>query len=128
MTHVHICRLVVLALLLLTAGCSSNNKGKIEGTKWSSMAATIKGQQAPAGLLQLDFGADGSLVYRAGMQTYSGTYTLASFNTVVFHLTTPLAGSNTHAEKVVIENDRLTMTDAGGTQLTFVKPPIGRPK
>ncbi len=35
---------VVVALALLSAfGCTSKNKGKIEGTKWSSLAGMVKG-------------------------------------------------------------------------------------
>jgi len=32
-----------------------------------------------------------------------------------------LAGRKNHVEKVVINGDRLTMTDSDGTQLTFDK-------
>ena len=59
-------RLGLLAALLLVCGCSSNNKGKLAGTKWTSVASTVKGVPFPAGTLQLEFGSDGSLVYTDG--------------------------------------------------------------
>ena len=62
-------RVVLLIALLLATGCASKNKGIIEGTKWSSVAATVKGTTLPAGALQLEFGSDGSLVYKGGTQT-----------------------------------------------------------
>jgi hypothetical protein len=113
-------RLVLLAALLLAAGCSSN-KGKIEGTKWSSQAANVKGQALPAGALTLEFGSDGSLVYKAGPQTFKGTYSLGMGDNVTLKLDQELAGRKNHVEKVVINGDRLTMTDSDGTQLTFDK-------
>jgi hypothetical protein len=114
-------RLVLLAALLLTAGCASNNKGKIEGTKWSSQAANVKGQSVPAGALTLEFGSDGSLVYKAGPQTFKGTYSLGMGDSVTLKLDRELAGRKNHVEKVVINGDRLTMTDSDGTQLMFDK-------
>jgi hypothetical protein len=113
-------RLVLLAALLLAAGCSSN-KGKIEGTKWSSQDANVKGQALPAGALTLEFGSDGSLVYKAGPQTFKGTYSLGMGDNVTLKLDQELAGRKNHVEKVVINGDRLTMTDSDGTQLTFGK-------
>jgi hypothetical protein len=121
-----ISRLAVLAAIALTCGCNSNNKGKIEATRWSSLPATIKGQTLPADSLQLSFGGNGQMVYRikplSGTdQTYKGTYSLGFENLVTLHLEQELAGKKTHVETVVINGDRLTMTDLDGTSLTFVK-------
>lgn len=114
-------RFVLLPAMLLIAGCNSNNKGKIEGTKWSSVPATVKGQSVPAGALKLEFGSDGSLVYKAGPQTFKGTYTLGGGDIVNLHLDRELAGRKVHAQRVTIEGDRLTMKDSDGTQLSFSK-------
>ena len=114
-------RLLLISALLLVGGCSSNNTGKIEGTEWSSAATTIKGQPLPGGALELKFAKDGKLVYRAGPLTFTGTYSLGFGDTVTLHLDQELAGSKTHAEKVAIAGDRLTMTDSDGTQLVFLK-------
>lgn len=112
----------LLALALFATGCASKNKGKIEGTKWASQATTLKGQALPAGVLKLDFSSDGKLVYSAGPTTFTGTYTLGTGNTVTFHLDQDLAGKGkTHAEKVSIVGDNLTMTDSDGTSMTFDK-------
>src|SRR5262245_7602137 len=101
--------LVLAVVTLVTTGCGSNNKGKIEGTKWISIASTVKGTSVPAGTLKLEFGSDGTLVYNAGPQTFRGTYSLGSGNTITLKLDRELAGSKTHVQKVVIEDDRLTM-------------------
>jgi hypothetical protein len=121
MRPVVILRLVLLATLLLTFGCSSNNKGKIEGTKWSSQATTVKGQSFPAGAFQLEFGSDNRLAYRAGPVTLTGTYSLGSGNNVTFNLDQELGGRKTHVEKISISGDTLTMTDSDGTEVTFTK-------
>ncbi len=121
MRPVNALRLVLLTALLLTFGCKSNNKGKIEGTKWSSVASTVKGRSVPAGALQLEFRSDGNLVYRAGSQSYTGTYSLGTGDTVTLNLNQELAGRKTHVEKVVIRGDYLTMIDSDGTELSFEK-------
>jgi hypothetical protein len=112
--------LVLAALILVSTGCSSN-KGKIEGTKWSSQAAVLKGVNAPAGLLKLEFGKDGKLVYRAGAQTFTGKYSLGMGPNVTLNLDQDLAGRKVHVEKVTISGNQLTMTDSDGTQITFDK-------
>lgn len=110
-----------LAVLLLVGGCSSNNKGKIEGTKWSSQATTVKGQPLPAGILGLEFRADGSMVYQVGPQAYTGKYSLGGGDSVTLHLDKELANRKTHVQKVVINGENLTLIDSDGTQLTFNK-------
>ena len=114
-------QLALVAALVCSVGCNSKNKGKIEGTKWSSEAATVKGNVLPVGALKLDFGSDGRLAYKAGPTTYTGTYSLGFGDTVTLNLDQDLAGRKKHAEKVTINGDRLTMTDSDGTSLTFTK-------
>jgi hypothetical protein len=117
----HALRVACLAALLLACGCSSSNKGKIEGTKWSSKAATVKGNAVPAGRLHLDFQADGKLGMKVDNQNYSGTYSLGMGPTVTLNLDQEFNGQKTHAEKIVVNGDELTMTDSDGTQLAFQK-------
>jgi hypothetical protein len=112
-------RLAVAAALLCAVGCNSNNKGKIEGTKWSSMAATIKGQSFPAGTLKLTFGPDKQLAYDTPKGLFVGTYSLGWGDIVTLNLDRELAGSRSHAEKVTISGDFLTMSDSDGTSVTF---------
>lgn len=114
--------LVVVALALLSAGCSSN-KGKIEGTKWSSQAGVVKGINLPPGTLHLSFGTDGSLVYTVGPQAYTGKYSLGMGPNVTFKFEQDLSGRKVHVEKLTISGTQLTMTDSDGTQLTFNKTP-----
>ncbi len=121
MRPIVVLRIACVAGLLLACGCSSSNKGKIEGTKWTSLATTVKGNALPAGALKLEFGQDGSLVYKGGPQTYTGTYSLGMGPTVTLKLNQDLAGRKNHAEKIIINGDQLTMTDSDGTQVTFQK-------
>src|SRR5204863_54825 len=99
----------------------SDNKGKIEGTKWTSIASTIKGQAIPAGALKLDFGADGKLIYNAGPNTFTGTYSLGMGDHVTLKLDQELQGRKSHTEKVQIDGEKLTMTDSDGQAMTFTR-------
>jgi hypothetical protein len=99
----------------------SDNKGKIEGTKWSSLAATVRGQTVPAGTLKLEFAKDGKLVYNTPLGTFNGTYELGAGPKVTLKLDKELAGSKKHEETVVIKDGKLTMSDSDGTSMTFEK-------
>jgi len=113
---------VSLALMaVVVAGCESNNKGKIEGTKWSSMSATVDGQRIPAGALKLEFSKDGKLRYDAGPKVFTGTYSLGSGDYVTLNLNQDLAGRKQHVETIKIEGSKLTMIDSDGTSLSFRK-------
>ncbi|HKB36197.1 MAG TPA: hypothetical protein VKD72_07065 [Gemmataceae bacterium] len=126
-------RLIVLLLLAFTAGCLSENKGKIEGTRWRSEAGTVqrKGNalsgpssiRVPEGYMELDFHKDGSLYYIVRGKIYTGKYTLGAGRAVTLHLDEAVAGLKTHTETVVIQGNRLTMTDTDGTELSFIKQP-----
>ena len=132
--------LFVLAALVTGAGiCSRNfvqaqqdkdkdkgasaNKGKIEGTKWSSLEDMVKGKAVPADFLKLEFSKDGKLVYLAGPIRFTGTYELGKGNTVTMHLDQVLAGRKDHIEMIVITGTRLRMMDSDGTSLSFRKVP-----
>jgi hypothetical protein len=110
---------LVLLPLALAVGCSSNNRGKIEGTNWRSDPVTAKGQTLPDGSLKLNFHTDGTMIYRVGGNTFSGRYLLGPGNTVTFQLDQPLAGRTTHVETVAIAEDRMKVSDADGTEATF---------
>ena len=99
----------------------SDNAGKIEGTKWSSLEATVKGQKLPAGALSLDFGKDGKLVYKAGPTTFTGTYVLKAGDKVLLKLDQELAGRKEHDQKIMIKDGKLTLSDSDGTTLDFEK-------
>lgn len=114
-------RLLALCTVVFLAGCSSSNKGKIEGTSWSSDAGTVKGQSIPAGMLKLDFASDGKLTYTVGPQALTGTYSLGMGNTVTFNLNQELAGRKSHAQKITINGAKMTVADSDGTSLTFSK-------
>jgi hypothetical protein len=101
----------------------SNNKGKIEGTKWSSVEGTVKGVKLAAGTLKLEFSKDGKMAYDILIlaKRLTGTYTLGGGDKVILNLDEQLAASKTHEESVTIRNNILTMTDTDGTRLDFEK-------
>jgi hypothetical protein len=122
------------ALLLLSTGCDvdSENKGKLEGTRWSSEAGNVqlrnvnipggpKSVRIPAGYMELDFQKDGTLFYIINNKLYRGKYSLGAGQTVVLKLEEQLSGRTEHAEKIHIQGTRLTMTDTDGTSLKFRK-------
>ena len=116
-------RLTVLLTLVFAAGCLSENKGKIEGTRWRSIAGTIESHglkvRVPDGFMELHFHKDGSLFYIVRGKLHTGKYNLGAGKYVTLSLDEAVAGMKTHTETVVIEGDRLTMTDTDGTALSF---------
>lgn len=100
---------------------SSNNLGRIEGSRWSSLAGNIKGAAIPAGILKVDFTREGKLTYRAGSHVFTGRYSLGPEDYVTFHLDQELAGRKKHREKIKIRGNKLTMTDSDGTSLDFAR-------
>jgi hypothetical protein len=70
-------------------------------------------------LAELEFGTDGKMVYRVGSQPCNGTYALGLGPTVTFNLENEVDGRKIHPQKIVIDGDRLTMTDPDGSQVTF---------
>jgi hypothetical protein len=113
-------RPLLIAALVLIAGCSSNN-GKIEETAWTSTAATVKGENLPAGARVLQFQKDGHLIYNVAGKAYKGHYALGMGPAVTFTLDENLEGRKIHPNKIVIDGDQLTLTSADGSELTFKK-------
>jgi uncharacterized lipoprotein NlpE involved in copper resistance len=112
-------RFAVLAVVLCAVGCNSNNKGKIEGTKWTSQAMTVQGKQLFAGTAKLEFGADKKLTYIVGADTYTGTYSLSYGDYVTLHFDQVLEGSKTHRQRIIIQGDTLKLIDTDGFTVTF---------
>jgi hypothetical protein len=97
----------------------SNNRGKIEGTKWSSQALTVDGKTLPAGAAKLEFGTDKKLTYIVGDQTYTGRYTLRHGDNVLLEFDKELEGSKTHGQRITIKGDTLKLIDTDGFTVTF---------
>ena len=110
----------------MSAGCSSNNKGKIEGTKWSNEEIHIKGEHVEAGAWVLEFKDDGSLTYwrknthKNVTEEFSGTYELGRGDLVTLKYTESESKVE-HTETVQIDGDLLTMIDGDGTKTKFRK-------
>jgi hypothetical protein len=124
----HVLRLGWFLLVVVACGCSSNNKGKIEDTKWASEAVySSKAFGQPAtlapGAVFFHFRRDGKLVGRIGTRNFTGTYTLGWGDQVTFHLDQEFMRRNKHTETVVINGNHMTMSDPNGTQLKFRKWP-----
>jgi hypothetical protein len=113
--------IAMLAVLPFLAGCSSNNKGKIEGTSWTSTQTNIKGASVPAGHAQLTFHANGKLFYYVGDNTYSGSYSLGIGDTVILNFDQNVVGRKTHHQRIVINGKKLTLIDSDGTTVVFEK-------
>lgn len=107
-------------LFLAVAGCSGN-KGKIEGTNWVSQSATVKGEELPPGARQIQFQKDGHLLFIANAKPYKGSYALGMGPAVTFTLEEDWQGRKIHPEKVVIDGERLVLTDADGNAIPFQK-------
>jgi hypothetical protein len=114
-------RLALLVLALVVVGCASKNRGKLEGTRWRSDASTVKGKSFPEGYLKFEFDTDGSLVYHAGKEKFTGHYTLGPNDMVTFNLDRPLGGSATHMQRVIVHGDRMAIIDGDGTEMRFQK-------
>lgn len=112
-------RMVVVAVLVVAAGCSSN-KSKIEGT-WSSVAATINGEDHPEGVRRLQFGKDGHLFYTVLGKLYKGSYALGMGPAVTFTLEQDFEGRKIHAHKIVIDGEHLALSSSDGSKLMFHK-------
>src|SRR5437899_2588360 len=120
MRSINVIRTFSLAALLLVCGCSANS-GKIEGTKWTSQAASIKGMPLPKAAMLLTFNKDGSFSMTGGPMAINGTYSLGMGDTVTLHMEQALSGQKDHAEKISISGNVLTMTDSDGTAIAFDK-------
>lgn len=112
-------RMALVAALVVAAGCS-NNKGRIEGT-WSSVPATINGEDHPEGVRRLQFGKDGHLFYTVLGKLYKGSYSLGMGPAVTFTLEQDLEGRKIHPHKIVIDGEKLTLTSADGSKVAFQK-------
>jgi hypothetical protein len=106
---------VLLVPVLFGIGCGSNNKGKIEGTKWSSEKGTADGKEVGEGELYLEFTKDGKLYLVTPTDTVKGTYTVGSGDQVTFDFDKEVSGKKSHVEKISISGERLTMTDSKGS-------------
>ncbi len=113
--------MIVITLALLATGCDSKNKGKIEGTHWTSNSIQVSGKTFPAGALMLYFANDGNLIYTIGGEAHPGKYTLGMGETVKLNMDQPLGGKTDHSETVTIVGDQLTMKDSDGTAITFLR-------
>ena len=65
-----------VVFVVTLAGCSSDNRDKIEGTKWISQEVVKEKEIAPKGGIRLEFQEDGTLLWTSGKMTIRGRYVL----------------------------------------------------
>jgi hypothetical protein len=118
-------RLALLALLLTTVcGCSSNNKGQLEGTRWLSDEQTIKGTTMAKGAVALEFKPDYTLTLTVGgTDRYTGKYSLefGDYVTFKFDREYRTTGKRVHSERILVSGNKLTMTDDDGTAVSYTR-------
>src|SRR5215475_546319 len=94
--------------VLVTSGCGSNNKDKIEGTCWSSQEHKSGTKVAVKGAIELDFGKDDRFEWRFGPEgkkaTFKGAYRLGQRDNVTFEFDEEFEGSREHTEKIEVRD------------------------
>ena len=114
--------MVGIGLCLVLVGCGSNNKDKIEGTRWSSQEQKAGAKVAPKGAIELRFSGDGNFEWKFGSEAkpikLKGTYTLGSGDNVTFHFEEEFEERKEHTEKIQVRDKTLTLSDAKGN-ITF---------
>ena len=111
--------LLAIGAIVFLGGCNSNNEGKIEGTRWSSLEMNVQGQSVPAGTLRLEFKKDGKMAYVTPVGNFNGSYDLGWGDNVTLNLDRELAGRKSHTESIVVNGERMTVTDTDGTAAEF---------
>ena len=107
-------------VVFMTVGCSSNH-GKIEGTSWTSQAATTKVQEFPSGFFAMEFQADGSFTQTVFGREHTGRYRLGMGDTITLNLDQPMDGHKKLQSKFIINGAAMTMQDSDGTTVLFTK-------
>jgi len=113
---------VVLVACIVAIGCkSSNNRGKVEGTKWSSFAQTVHGEPKPDGYYTLEFAADKTFTYQCESFKLTGSYKLGQGDEVTMHYDGLKPGNRSQLETVRVRGEELEITDTDGTVRRFRK-------
>jgi hypothetical protein len=120
--------LVLAAVCAAVAGCSSHNKGKIEGTSWSCTDQLANGKYLSAGSRSFEFKADGGLVMCENGVTQTGTYSLGSGDRVTLSFDKAYEGGKKHARTVRINGDELWFVEPDGREIRFKKTSGSPPK
>ncbi len=99
-------------------GGSGNVRAQLEGTKWSSLPGTFKGEAVAPGALRIEFAAGGKLGYKDGANEMTGTYAVAG-DELTLTFDHEYMGKTVHTEKAVVTPERLTLTDPDGSSVSF---------
>jgi hypothetical protein len=115
---------IVLSVLILACGAAtgckpSNNKGLIEGTKWTSLPQVVQGQQMPEGFLKIEFTADKTFTYQLGTSTLTGKYSIGSGDEVTLFYDQVVGGHKKHVQRVRVKGNEIEIIDAQGSTRKF---------
>jgi len=105
---------------------ASNNKGKLEGTKWSSDALQVQDQKMPAGMMVVEFNKDGTVVQtlnppKGPAETKKGVYSLGSGDDVTIENDSQDRKTKMkETAQLVINGDTMTVTFKQGS-MTFTR-------
>jgi uncharacterized protein (TIGR03067 family) len=117
--------LALLTLALAGGGCGfmpqsgSNNKGKLEGTRWVNEPGPFAGIHFIRGAFILDFRGDGTFFWRFSDQTFTGTFSYGPDNLIFFNLSKPFLNRTDWKENITISGDTLIMGGEDNLTITF---------
>lgn len=115
--------LVFLGLAFGVLGCASNNKGKIEGTKWKSQSVIVNGfKLPPIPFERWEFRTDGSVTRNManGLGVFTGRYSLGFGDSISIKWDDP-TDLQTDTKQFVISGEQLTIIDANNDQMILIK-------
>jgi hypothetical protein len=115
--------IIFVCLTLPGLGCGSKNAGLLEGTRWVSLEATVKGFVQPAGHTVIEFRRDGSFLYQVAGIRHAGQFDLGRGDLVTIKLDKELDGRQLIVARVTVDGDTLTLSDPDGTAVRFRKEP-----
>jgi len=119
---------VLAAACAALAGCSSQNKDKIEGTSWSCADQLANGKPFSAGAWTLDFKSDGGFSLCQNGFAHTGTYSLGSGDRVTFYFEKAYEGGKKHVRRIRINGDELWFVEPDGREIRFKKTSGPPPK
>lgn len=118
-------RFLLLLCLFLASGCGllpqapSNNKSKLEGTRWVNEPGQFAGKHFIAGAFTLDFRGDNTFYWRFSDQIFTGSFSYGPGDLVYFTLTSPFMGRTDWKEVITISGDVMVMGGEDGITITF---------
>lgn len=118
---------LAILILALVGGCGfmpqagSNNKGKLEGTRWVNEPGVFVGIPLIRGAFTMDFRGDGTFYWRFSDKTFTGTFSYGPENLIFFTLSEPFLNRTDWKEHITISGDTMIMGGEDGITLNFYR-------